>query len=287
MHDVAASAGRSPATTIRRIQPSRGFVPVDFREIWRYRELLLNLVWRDIRARYKQTILGPSWAILRPLLSMVLMSAVFGGLAGFKSGAPKIPYPLFLYSGMLIWTYFQSALPAAAQSFLNNAPLIAKIYFPRLFAPMGQVMAPLVDFGFAFAVVFGLFGYYGVWPNWHIVFLPLFVLLAVAASFGVGLWLCGIAVRFRDVPFALPYVIQLWFFATPVIYPVARLPEPYRSLIALNPMTSVIDGFRWSLLGLSTPNVNVLAVSSGVVLVMLVGGLFIFRRAERTVVDMF
>jgi lipopolysaccharide transport system permease protein len=275
------------ATSVRRIQPSHGFVPIDVAEIVRYRHLLFQLVWRDIRARYKQTFLGPSWAIIRPLLSMVLMAAIFGGLAGFTSGQPSIPYPLFLYSGMLIWTYFQSALPAVAQSLLNNASLLGKIYFPRLFAPFAQATAPLVDFGLAFLVVFGLFGYYGIAPSWHIVFLPFFILLAFAASLGIGLWLCGIAVRFRDVPFALPYIIQLWFFATPVIYPIKRLPQPYQSLIALNPMTSVIDGFRWSLLGISSPNVPVLAVSSVVVLVLFVGGLFVFRRAERTIVDMF
>jgi lipopolysaccharide transport system permease protein len=290
VNDVA-SAPVAPrpaiATAVRRIQPSRGFVPIDVAEIWRYRELLLNLIWRDVRARYKQTFLGPSWAILRPLLSMVIMSAVFGGLAGFTSGAPHIPYPLFLYAGMLIWTYFQSALPGVSQALINNANLLSKIYFPRLFAPFGQAAAPLVDFAFAFVVVFGLFGYYGVWPSWHIVFLPFFILLAVAASLGIGLWLCGVSVRYRDVPFVLPYIVQLWFYATPVLYPVARLPQPYKSLIALNPMTSVIDGFRWSLLGISSPNVPVLAVSSAIVGVIFVSGLFVFRRAERTIVDMF
>jgi len=284
---ASGAAPPAAAAAVRRIQPSRGLVPIDVGEIWRYRSLFFQLTWRDIRARYKQTFLGPMWAILRPLVSMVLMSAVFGGLAGFTSGQPNIPYPLFLYSGMLIWTYFQSALPAAAQSLLNNASLLGKIYFPRLFAPFAQAAAPLVDFGLAFIVVFGLFAYYGVVPSWHIVFLPFFVLLAVAASLGVGLWLCGLAVRYHDIPFALPYIIQLWFFATPVLYPVTRLPQPYQSVIAINPMTSVIDGFRWSLLGISSPNVPVLAVSSAVVLVLLVGGLFVFRRAERTIVDMF
>lgn len=260
---------------------------MDVHELWRYRELLLNLVWRDIRARYRQTFLGSSWAILRPVVSMVLMSAVFGGLAGFTSGQSNIPYPLFLYAGMLVWSYFQSALPAASQSLLTNAPLLSKIYFPRLYAPLAQVVAPLVDFALAFVVVFGLFGYFGVWPSWHVVFLPAFILLAIAASLGVGLWLCGISVRYRDVPFVLPYVIQLWFYATPVLYPIKRLPEPYRAIIAINPMTSVIDGFRWSLLGISAPNVPVLAISTLFVVALLVSGLFLFRRAERTVVDMF
>ncbi len=275
------------ATAVRRIQPSRGIVVMNWKELWHYRELLWTLVFRDIRARYKQTYLGPIWAVLKPLISMVLMAAVFGGLAGFTSGQPNIPYPLFLYAGMIIWTYFLTALPGASQALLNNASILGKIYFPRLYAPIGQVTAPLVDFAIAFLVVFGLFGYYGRWPSWHIVFLPAFVLLAVFASLGFGIWLCGISVRYRDIPYAIPFVLQLWFYVTPVLYPVSRLPEPYRKLVAINPMTSVIDGFRWSLLGISTPNLSVLFVSSGVVILVLVSGLYAFRRAERTVVDMF
>jgi lipopolysaccharide transport system permease protein len=286
---VSASDVQRPAaaTAVRRIQPSGGFSVVNWRELWHYRELLWTLMWRDIRARYKQTYLGPAWAVLKPLISMVLLSAVFGGLAGFTSGQPNIPYPLFLYAGMLVWTYVLSALPGAASALLNNAGVLGKIYFPRLYAPIGQVTAPLVDFVIAFFVVIGLFAYFGRWPSWHIVFLPLFILLAVLASLGFGIWLCGISVRYRDVPFALPFVLQLWFYVTPILYPVGRLPEPYRALIAVNPLTAVVDGFRWSLLGITRPNVGVLLVSTGVVLGVLISGLFVFRRAERTVVDMF
>lgn len=285
---VVSDAPRpASATAVRRIQPSRGIVVMNWKELWHYRELLWTLMWRDIRARYKQTYLGPMWAVLKPLISMVLMSAVFGGLAGFTSGAPNIPYPLFLYAGMIIWTYFITALPGASQALLNNASILGKIYFPRLYAPIGQVTAPLVDFVISFLVVFGLFAYFGKWPSWHIVFLPAFILLAVLASLGFGIWLCGISVRYRDIPYAIPFALQLWFYVTPVIYPVSRVPEPYRSLMAINPMTSVIDGFRWSLLGISTPNLPVLFISSGLVVLVLVSGLYAFRRAERTVVDMF
>jgi lipopolysaccharide transport system permease protein len=288
VEQVLTSAPRpATATTVRRIQPSHGLVPINVAEIWRYRELLWNLTWRDIRSRYKQTFLGPVWAVLKPLVSMIIMAAIFGGLAGFTSGEPSIPYPLFLYAGMLIWTYFQSALPAASQALLNNAGLLGKIYFPRLYAPLAQAAAPLVDFFISFGVVFGLFAWFHRWPSWHIVFLPFFILLAVLASLAVGIWLCGITVRYRDIPFVIPFVLQLWFYATPVLYPIARLPQPYRSLLALNPMTSVVDGFRWSLLGMSTPNVSVLLASGGFVVVLLVVGLFVFRRAERTIVDMF
>jgi lipopolysaccharide transport system permease protein len=278
-------AAASAAPRVRRLQPSRGFVPIDFAELWRYRELLYRLVWRDIKARYKQTFLGSFWAIFRPLATMVLLAAVFGGLAGFSSGT-SVPYPLYLYGGLLVWTYFSSAVTGSSSSLINYGGLLGKAYFPRLFAPFAAVVTPLVDFCLALAVVFGLFGYYHRWPSWHVVFLPLFVLLACIAGLGVGLWLSGISVRYRDVPFTLPFVVQMWFYVTPVLYPVSKLPEPYRSLLVLNPMTSVVDGFRWSLLGITPPNIDVLLGSSCFALALLVGGLFFFRRTERTIVDM-
>jgi lipopolysaccharide transport system permease protein len=260
-------------------------VPIDFEELWRYRELLHRLVFRDVKARYKQTYLGPAWAVLRPLVSMVLMAAVFGGLAGFSSGS-NIPYPLFLYSGILVWTYFSSALTQSASSLLQYGGLLGKAYFPRLYAPLAAASAPLVDFVLALSIVFGLFAYFGRWPSWHIVFLPLFVLMAMVGGLSVGLWLAGLSVRYRDVPFTLPFVIQLWFYATPVLYPVQRLPEPFRTLLVLNPLTSVVEGFRWSLLGVNAPDVGVLAGSGALALLLFVGGLFHFRRTERTIVDL-
>jgi lipopolysaccharide transport system permease protein len=270
---------------VRRIEPSRGFIPIDLAELWRYRELLHRLVFRDIKARYKQTYLGPVWAILRPLVSMVLMSAVFGGLAGFTSGT-TVPYPLFLFAGILVWTYFSSALTGSGSSLLSYSGLLGKAYFPRLYAALAAASAPLVDFALSLTIVFGLFGYYGRWPSWHIVFIPLFVLMAMVGALGVGLWLAGISVRYRDVPFTVPYVVQLWFYATPVLYPVSKLPEPFRTLLVLNPMTSVIDGFRWSLLGITPPNIGILLGSWAFALLLFVGGLFHFRRTERTIVDL-
>ena len=282
---VAGPRVAPPAPGMRRIQPSRGFVPIDFRELWRYRELLFRLIWRDVKSRYKQTLLGPAWAILRPLVSMVLMAAVFGGLAGFKSGS-SVPYPLFLYGGLLVWTYFSSAITGSSSSLLNYGGMLGKAYFPRLYAPLAAVTAPLVDFALALVIVFGLFGYYGRWPSWHVVFLPFFILLAGLAGLGVGLWLCGISVRYRDVPFTLPFVIQLWFYATPVLYPVSKLPKPYSTLLVLNPITSVIDGFKWSLLGITPPNIPVAVGSSAFAVVLVIAGLFFFRRTERSIVDM-
>jgi lipopolysaccharide transport system permease protein len=278
---------RPAATTrVRRIEASHGLIPVDFAEIWRYRELLGNLMWRDVKTRYKQTFLGPVWAFLRPLITMVLMSAVFGGLAGFTSGEPGIPYPLFLYGGMLIWMYFQSALPAAALGLLSNSALLGKAYFPRVYAPLSAVTTPLSDFAFSFTVLLVLFAYFQVWPSWHIVFLPFFILLALLTCLAVGLWLCGMTVRYRDIPFVLPFVVQLWFYVTPVLYPIGKVPEPYRTLLIFNPMTAVVEGFRWSLLGITPPDVNVLIGSTIFAVVLLVVGLFVFRRTERTIMDM-
>jgi lipopolysaccharide transport system permease protein len=281
---IAVDVAQVPAR-MRRIQPSRGIVPVDLGELWRYRELLHRLVWRDVKARYKQTFLGPFWAIFRPFASMVLMSAIFGGLAGFSSGS-DVPYPLFLYGGLLVWTYFSSAITSSSSSLLNYGNMLGKAYFPRLFAPFAAVTAPLVDFALALTIVFGLFAYYHRWPSWHVVFLPFFVFLALLAGLGVGLWLSGISVRYRDIPFTIPFVIQLWFYVTPVLYPVTKLPAPFSSLVALNPMTSVVEGFKWSLLGITPPNVVVLFVSTICMLVIVVTGLFFFRRTERTIVDM-
>jgi lipopolysaccharide transport system permease protein len=270
---------------MRRIQPSRGFIPIDFAELWRYRELLYRLLWRDIKARYKQTFLGPVWAVARPLASMIMMAAVFGGLAHFKSGT-NTPYPLFLYGGLLVWTYFSSAITGSSYSLLSYGGMLGKAYFPRLYAPFAAVSAPLVDFGLSLLIGFALFAYFGQAPSWHIVFLPCFVLLAGLAGLGVGLWLCGISVRFRDVPFTLPFVLQIWFYATPILYPVSRLPKPFSTLLVLNPMTAVVDGFKWSLLGINPPNIPVVMGSFALAITLVVGGLFFFRRTERTIVDM-
>jgi homopolymeric O-antigen transport system permease protein len=282
---TSATGTSAPRRPVQRIQPSRGFVPIDFRELWRHHELLYYLVWREIKARYKQTYLGASWAILRPLVLMIVFAAIFGGLAGIDSGTDA-PYPLFLYAGLLPWTYFQSALTSGSSSLLNAGPLISKAYFPRLYAPLASVSAPLVDFALGSTVLFGLFAWFHRVPSWHVVFLPVFVLLALMISLGVALWLSGLAVRYRDVGFALPFVAQIWLYTTPVIYPVSLVPERFRWLLALNPMTAVVDGARWSLLGKPVPGLGVLAASAAVTAVLVLFGLFFFRRTERTIVDL-
>jgi lipopolysaccharide transport system permease protein len=215
---------------------------------------------------------------------MIMFSAIFGGLAGITSGS-SIPYPLFVYAGLLPWTYFASALSGSSTSIVNNAALISKAYFPRLYAPFSAVTAPLPDFAFSLIIVFGLFAYFRVVPSWHIVFLPFFLLLGVLTALGVGLWLAGITVRYRDAGFALPFVVQLWLYATPIIYPISKVPPQYRWLLAINPMTSVVNGFRWSLFATNTPSPLVTAVSSVVVVLTVATGLYWFRRTERTVAD--
>ena len=270
---------------MRRIKPSRGLVPVDFGEMWRFRELLYFLTWRDVKARYKQTLLSGFWAVFRPLAAMVLMAAVFGGLAGIDSGS-GVPYPLFLYAGLLPWTYFSSALTNASSSLVNNGPLISKAYFPRVYAPFAAVAAPLVDFVLSFVVLLGLFAWFSTRPSWHIVFFPLFVVLLLLVALGVGLWLAGTGVKYRDIPFALPFLLQMGLFATPIIYPPSLVPEAWRWLLALNPLAGIIDGVRWSLLGAAAPDMTLLAASTVFAVALLTTGLYVFRWTERTVADL-
>lgn len=284
--DTSTGAVPAPQASsgVRRLEPTSGFAGIDLHELWSFRELLYYLVWRDVKARYKQTYLGGFWAIFKPFVSMVMMSVIFGGLVGIKPGN-GVPYPLFVYAGLLVWTYFSSAGIGASASLLANASLLSKSYFPRLHAPLAATVAPLVDFVLAFVVVLGLFAYYGVAPSWHIVFLPAFLLLALAAALVLGLWLAGLTVRYRDIPFALPFVLQVWMYATPVIYPPSLVPERFRWLIALNPLTAVVDGSRWAVVGGAAPGVVPLAASTGIVALALAGGLLVFRRSERTFAD--
>jgi lipopolysaccharide transport system permease protein len=281
------AVARVPPTPrpVRRIQPSRGLSGIDVRELWRFRELLFFFTWRDVKARYRQTFLGAFWAILRPFISMVMMSVVFGRLAGITSGS-GVPYPLFLFSGVLVWTYFSSALSGGSSSILGSGGLVTKAYFPRLFIPVASVVAPLVDFVLAFSVLVGLFAWYEWWPSWQIVTMPFFLLLTLVIGLAISLWLSPITVRYRDIPFALPFLIQLWMYATPVIYPVTLVPPNWQWLLSLNPMTGAVEGFRWSLLGGAAPGAGAVAASILIAAGLLAGGLIYFRRAERTVADL-
>jgi lipopolysaccharide transport system permease protein len=240
-----SAAQPTAVRSVRRIQPSRGLIGLDLPEMWSFRELLFHLIWRDVRARYKQTFLGAFWAIFRPVISMVIMSVIFGRLAGITSGT-DVPYPLFLFSGVLLWTYFASTVSGGSSSMLGAGGLISKAYFPRLFVPFAAVTTPLVDFALAFSVLIGLFAWYQFVPPWQLVTMPFFLALTLLVGFGIALWLAPITVRYRDIPFALPFLLQLWMYATPIIYPVTLVSPQWRWVLSLNPMTGAVEGFRCS-----------------------------------------
>jgi lipopolysaccharide transport system permease protein len=268
----------------RRLQPSRGFLAVDVGELWRYRELLFFFLWRDAKARYKQTYLGPFWAIFRPLTTIVLFSIIFGRLVGVDTGS-DIPYPLFAL-GLLPWTYFSSVLTGTASSLLNNAGILSKVYFPRMYAPISAACTPLLDFALMMLIAVGLFAYYQRVPSWQVVFVPVFIFFALLTGLGVGLWFSGISVRYRDVQFGLPFAISLWMYLTPVIYPTTIVPEKYQWIYDVNPMTAVVEGFRWSLFGEQFPGTVSVVASVLISITLVICGSFFFRRTERTIMDM-
>jgi homopolymeric O-antigen transport system permease protein len=272
-------------TEVRRIQPSRWLVPIDVREIWRYRDLLRFFVLRDLKSRYRQTYLGPSWAILRPLVTMVIFSVIFHTLAGISPGA-NIPYALWVTPAVLVFTYVGTALTNTSTSLVANSNVITKVYFPRLYIPISTAVTPVADFLLGFVVLLGVFVYYGRVPSWHIVFLPLFLVLLVVVTAGVGLWMSALTARYRDIVFGAPFLVQIWQYATPVIYPVTFIPPTYRWLLDLNPLTAVVAGFRWSLLGLPFGSPVTLVASVCIGVAATATGLFQFRRTERFMVDM-
>jgi lipopolysaccharide transport system permease protein len=265
------------------IQPSTGWVPLRLRELWEYRELLYFLVWRDVKVRYKQTALGAAWAIIQPLFTMVVFSVFFGRLAGLPSDG--LPYPVFSYTALVPWTYFATALTMSSNSLVDHARLITKVYFPRLLVPAASVVAGLLDLAIASTVLVGMILYYGIVPGPAVLLLPAFVILAAATALAVGLWLSALNVQYRDVRYTIPFLVQFWLFLTPVAYSSTLVPERWRALYGLNPMTGVVEGFRWALLGKAEPPGALLFVSIVSVLVLLVGGLFYFRRMERRFAD--
>lgn len=269
---------------ITRIAPSTGWLPLRFRELIEYRELLYFLVWRDIKVRYKQTALGAAWAVIQPFFTMVVFSVFFGRLARIPSDG--VPYPIFAYSALVPWTYFATALTQSANSLVDNSRLITKVYFPRLLVPAAAVLAGLVDFVIAFALLIAMLVYYRLPLTARLLTVPLFVLFAAVTALAIGLWLSALNVKYRDVRYTIPFMIQFWLFATPVAYPASLVPERWRPLYGLNPMTGVVEGFRWALLDRpEAPGAPVL-VSVVTVAVLLIGGLFYFRRMERHFADL-
>jgi lipopolysaccharide transport system permease protein len=265
------------------IKPSPRWPHLDVREFWHFRELFGMLVWRDVKVRYKQTFIGIAWAILQPLMLMVVFSLVFGKFAQFSSEG--LPYQVFAYSGLLPWTYFASALALSSVSVVSNTNLVTKVYFPRVFLPFAASAVPVIDFVFAFVVLLGLMAWYGVGIGAAVMLLPAFLALAFVTALGVGLFFSAVNVRYRDVPYAIPFLLQLWMWLSPVAYAITALPERYQWIFALNPMTGVINGFRWTLLGTPAPSLGQLVVSVSAAIVFFVGGLAYFRGSEPRFAD--
>jgi len=283
----------SPATVdiadapVTVIEPSRGLAFVDWKALWQYRELLYFLVWRDVKVRYKQTVLGVAWVILQPLASMALFTVLFGVLLKAPSG--DVPYPIFAYAGLLPWNYFSAALTRSSGSVVNSANLVTKVYFPRLVIPLSSVLSSLVDFAVSAAVFGVLMAIYGVPLTSRVLVLPVLVLLAMITALGFGLWLSALNVRYRDINYLVPFVVQIWMYVTPVVYASTLIPEAYRFLLSLNPMTGVVEGFRWALLGSSATGTTLsgplVGISVAIALAVFLSGLVFFRTTERTFAD--
>jgi lipopolysaccharide transport system permease protein len=271
------------STSLIRIEPRRGLAIADLKDLWDYRELLYFLVWRDIKVRYQQTVIGGLWAILQPLLTMVVFTLFFGRLAQFSSEG--IPYPLFSYSGLLLWTYFSTAVANAGNSLVGNAHLITKVYFPRLMIPLSAALAGLVDYLIALPILVILHSFYDFTPQISILLLPVILGVAFFSASSLGLWLSALNVRYRDVRHAIPFFIQLLLFATPVIYPLAALPEKYRWVLLFNPISGVLDAHRSCILGHKGVDWPFLAFSTAVTLLIFISGLWYFRRTERSFAD--
>lgn len=266
-----------------RIQPAKGLLELDLASLWQYRELIHILVWRDVTVRYKQTLLGVAWAMFQPVATMLIFTVVFNVIGKIPSDG--FPYPVFLYAGLLPWFYISQALSRGGTSLVGEAPLISKVYFPRLILPLSATIAPLVDLLLAFIAFLGLMAWFQVMPTWRILLLPLFAGLGATIALAAGLWISALYVRYRDIGHILPMFIQLWMFVSPILYPVSKVPESWRAIYALNPVVSVVEGFRWALIPGFQVDFSMFLPSLGIVFVVLVGGLIYFRSMERTFAD--
>ena len=271
------------AEHITVIEPRSGLLDVNLRELWAYRELLGLLIWRDIAIRYKQTLVGVGWAVIQPVTTMLIFTIIFGRLAGLPSD--DLPYPIFAFCGLLPWNYFARSLSDSSDSLVSSANLVTKVYFPRLLLPLSKVFAGLVDLAIASVILLLLMFWYGIFPDRHILFAPVFLLLAMITSLGVGLWLTALNVRYRDVRFVVPFLVQIWMYVSPVAYSTNLFPEQWRWLYGLNPMVGVIEGFRWSLLGSKGPDALPMLMSMVAVGVVLLSGIVFFRRQEKAFAD--
>jgi lipopolysaccharide transport system permease protein len=279
----ADSAARQLDRPVTSIEPAAGLLSVGLKEVWLYRELLYFLIWRDVKVRYKQTAIGAAWAVFQPLLTMLIFTAVFSRIAHVSSDG--VPYPVFALAALLPWNLFSTAVSRSSISVVTESNLITKVYFPRLIVPLSATLAGIVDFAMAFLGLLALMWWYGIAPTVYVLALPIFLLLTLATALAVGLWLSAVNVRYRDVGHAVPFLVQMWMFASPVAYSVNAIPEKWRLLYSLNPLAGVIEGFRWALLGVESPNTAAVALSAAVVLVLLVGGVAYFNRTSRTFAD--
>jgi lipopolysaccharide transport system permease protein len=265
------------------IQPTRGWSALKLRELWEYRDLLIFMVWRDLKGRYQQMALGPLWIVIQPLMSMVLYTLIFGVIA--KLPSENQPYAVFTYVALLPWGFFTDAVSAGSSSLLESKALIAKVYFPRLILPLSRVLSSLVDLAISFLILIGMLIYYGIHPTWGILLIPVFLGIAAMTGLGVGLWFAGIIVRYRDFGQVAGYLVRIWMYATPVVYSITLVPPSWLIFVRLNPMTGVVEGFRWALMGTSQPPDWTLLASALLMLPIFIGGLYVFKRAERNIVD--
>jgi len=268
---------------VLRIERSHGWVSLGLPELWRYRELIYFFIWRDIKVRYKQTILGGAWAIIQPLFTMLIFSLFFGRLA--KVPSDSVPYPIFAFAALVPWQFFATGVTLSSTSLVSDSNLLKKVYFPRLAVPISKVLSGGLDFILAFAMLVVLMIYYHIKPTFHVIWLPFFLLLAVTTSLGVSMWFSAMHVQFRDVQYAVPFLVQVWLFATPIAYPSSLLPQPWRTIYGINPMVGVVEGFRWTLLGTKNAPGPMVLVSFLASIALLVGGALYFRRLERTFAD--
>jgi lipopolysaccharide transport system permease protein len=279
----AVAAAKRPESPVVRIEAHRGWLALNLRELWAYHDLVYFFIWRDIKVRYKQTVIGAAWAILQPVLTMMVFSLFFGRLA--KIPSQGLPYPVFYYAALLPWLYFATAMQSATNVVVEQQRIITKIYFPRVVLPIASVMAGLLDFAISFGVLLALLAYYRIAPTSAVIWLPFFTLLAVLTALGVGLWLSALNALYRDVRYVVPFLVQFWMFASPVAYPSSLVPVKWRWLYGLNPMAGVIEGFRWALTGHGQPPGILLAASSAAVVLLVFSGLIYYHAMEGTIAD--
>jgi lipopolysaccharide transport system permease protein len=280
---TAGSVARAGARPVTEIQSGDGIFALELDSVWEFRELLFFLVWREVKIRYKQAGLGIAWAVIQPVLAVVIFTAVFGNFARMPSEG--LPYPVFALAAVLPWTYFAEALRRSATGLVSDADLVRKIYFPRLVIPLAGVTTPLIDFLFGLIILIALMAWYHIAPTWSLLLLPVWLLVTMALALAIGLWLGPVNVRYRDIMHTLPFVIQVWMYATPIVYPLNMVPARWQALYSVNPMVGIIEGFRWSLLGTGRPDTMAIGISMLVISIVLFGGLLFFRRAERSFAD--